>query len=86
MKSSSVEVIHIEPKPDEMTVGPLAALASAGVFTRDQVTAAFRRAVAEAEDDERCPQGCPASVLEDPQPGTAAHNAAIVAEVKTWLA
>lgn len=37
------------------------------------------------DDDERCPQGCRGSVLEDPQRGTPAYRAAIVAEVKGWL-
>jgi hypothetical protein len=52
-----------------------------------QATPANREALVTglADGDELCPQGCPASSLTDPEPGTAAHDAAIVAEVKGWL-
>ena len=37
-------------------------------------------------DDERCPQGCEGSELEDPPEGSAPYKAAIVAAVKSWVA
>jgi hypothetical protein len=37
-------------------------------------------------DDQGCPQGCPGSCWTDPDPGTAAHRAAIAATVKGWVA
>lgn len=38
-----------------------------------------------ASDDNRCPQGCRASTLEDPPKGSEPYNAATVATVKGWV-
>ena len=57
-------------------------------YSGQHVTPASREQLMTGLDpaDERCPQGCPGSYWTDPERGTDAHTAAIVATVKGWVA
>lgn len=57
-------------------------------WSGEEATAENREALFSglSDDDESCPQACPGSWLEEPEPGDPAHDAAIVATVTGWLA
>lgn len=56
-------------------------------WSGQQATPGNREALVSGLDpgDDRCPQGCRASELEDPPVGSALYRAAIIATVKGWV-